>query len=281
MSVYESFNDIRVSLLLFKGNWKVYAFMIFGSLISLFLFYNFYSILFLSFSPRFFIDNRVLSNTHQLVFAKSSNPSMVILRPNSFFMIGVLGSLFTIIIFLLCNSFMLSSFGLANDIINSGDQFTEFNNSINYFKKNFFNYMFISSLLFFSLGSIALFFSRSDLFEIFDIFDIIVVLTLIISIVSFLLIPFTNSRSFNSAIRKIYTQMTHNPLRVLMTFILSLPVYLIPQYLMYQISIILLNFLPFLQPNISIFFYVIPSLLLLYPFLALIVTRIYAKVPYT
>lgn len=124
--------DFKISWYLLKANWRAFVATELFALISLIL------MLFVSliiFGVFFYFTRRMEAPT----FIRSS---------------FTLNFIVTILIVLLFNTFLTSQFGLAYDIISSGDMFTEFRSSFTYFRRHWLYY----SLFTFLIGWVQLLF---------------------------------------------------------------------------------------------------------------------------
>lgn len=289
-SVNESYYDIKVSLLLFKENWKPFIQITLVTILSMILLYYLSSIMLFFQNPRIFIMSGSENYTYQLQFIKTTHISIDYVSPLSFSVIIAILSFLTIALLLLCNSLMFSSFNLANDIINSGDQFTEFKKGIAYFRQNIDIYFSISIVLFYLLLILgtSMFFnllpgkiieeSNNFLNQDQYLFLLPIILTVITFLISLLLVPFILSGNFHRALNAAQILILNHTTRTLLTIGMFLLMMIIPQYFLYMIVNSIFNIIQYPNPMIKMLFETLPSLFITYPLLSLIITRMYVTI---
>ena len=289
-SIYESYNDIKVSLTLFRDNWRPFvktqllAFFVFSAIFifmallmitrTVFMFSSFRSP-----GPPREIGSRVPLNISQAPRV----PIIVSLLPlASFYLV--------IIVLIIFYTFIMSNFGLAHDIIVSGDQFTEFVNSFRYFKKNFFNYGFMTLIILFSPillisfnSSIPLLPVFMPVFRITDQESFIGYYTLfffqyfLLVFFSLSLVNISGERTLKESFKRNFNLLLKYPKRIMTSWIICFLILLLP--------LIGINFLIIIITRLALseFFWFIGSLLLVlnismvtlcYPLISLIATRI-------
>ena len=185
----------------------------------------------------------------------------------------------------------MSNFGLAHDIIVSGDQFTEFVNSFRYFKKNFFNYGFMTLIILFSPILLISFNSRIPLLPVFmpvfritDQESFIGYYTLfffqyfLLVFFSLSLVNISGERTLKESFKRNFNLLLKYPKRIMTSWIICFLILLLPLMGINLLSIIVSRL------ALSEFFWFIGILLLVlnismvslcYPLISLIATRIH------
>ena len=290
-SFYESFNDIKVSLKLFRDNWEPFVQSQLLAVLVLLVIFMFLALLMITRTVFMVSSFKPPGSPREFGFRVPLNFSPA---PRVPFIISLLPSFslyLTISIMIIFYTFISTSFGLAHDIIVSGDQFTEFENSFDYFKKNFFNYGFISLIILLSPILLITFFSRTLLIPAFipifrsseqishisysTLFFLQYILFIIFSLS---LVNISSKKSLKDSIKVNFQLLLKYPKRILTTWIICFIILIIPLLIMSFLSIIVSRF-DFLQ-----FYWIIGVLLLVlnvsiislcYPFMSLVSTRIY------
>lgn len=286
----QSYNDIKVSLILLKDNWRAYGKTELLSLAILVALLILPVILFLTNGP-LIVRAKFLPAHHEVELRMPLN---VVPTPNVPFYVSVIPTLvfFAVIgIFLFFYSYLSSSAGLSTDIILSGDQFTEFKNSFSYFKKNAFNYLLLSFVIlwipivivskyFFSpfiqpFGEFSTF--ALDIFM--STFPTYLLQYALFVLLSIVFVGVTLHGSLEQSFRDNFWIIQHHPKRMFFTWLSFLLFFSLPLYVISFSGIFLLSmfFFPFLMLNNLLFVIIdFSSLLLAYPIMFLIATRIYA-----
>jgi hypothetical protein len=123
-SLRESKLDLSISWKLFRANWRPFVGTELFALIALVIILIVISILFSGF----------------IVFGRNGDLKEV---PRSLFSLSFIRIVLIVIIFY---TFLTSQFGLANDVILSGNMFTEFKSSFYYYRKHWFSYTILTLL---------------------------------------------------------------------------------------------------------------------------------------
>lgn len=270
---HESITDIKLSFLLLKKNWKEFIKTEIFALVAfvLFIFIITISIIILDISgprpkPRLFGPRFQIRNQFLLI-------------------------LFGLLVFY---AFISSQFGLAHDIIVSGDMFTEFNNSFFYFRKHFIKYVLLSILiLWLPLALIFEFsfryfieFSTLNLinigkFQINLLFDLILVYLIqyiFFVVFNLSLASVTEQGSLLKGLKDNFVLLKAHPKRIFFSWTFFFLIFSLPSFVFIILSILIFRTLfTGLYILLGIFFalILISSVILGYPLMSLIATRIY------
>ena len=272
-SFHESYIDIKVSLSLLKENWQAFIKTEGFALIGLVCFILISSVLLLL--NNFFI-----------------HPDFP--RPRPFRVANDRLPLYIIIgAVLVFYAFISSTYGLSHDIILSGDQFTEFEQSFTYFKRHFFYYILLSVLILWIPIAFELDFHFHNFFEvlpsirtneaelILDAFSIYLVQYLLFVLLNLTLPSITARGKLISAFKENFSILIKNPKRIIASWGIFFIIFSLPSYIFLIISFMLVTFfLPTIFFNhlmgIILFILILSSVILGYPIMSLIATRIYA-----
>lgn len=188
-------------------------------------------------------------------------------------------------------AFISSTYGLSHDIILSGDQFTEFENSFTYFKRHFFSYIFFSLLIFWIPIAIELDFHFRNFLEIIpnlqsesnelliDAFSLYLVQYLFFVLLNLTLPSLTDQGKVLRALNENFSILLRNPIRILTSWLIFFVLFSLPSYIVLIICIFIIKVLlgPLFQiMGIIIVAILLSSIILGYPIMSLIATRIYA-----
>lgn len=192
--------------------------------------------------------------------------------------------------------FVNCQFGLANDIMNSGEMYAEFRGSFNYFKNHWWQY-FILTVLIQGIGGVLhgpfpLFrrdplFSRTDFLNSIFFFILVQIIQIILYFTWFILTihafpSVTSKNSLQRSFKESYQILKHNPKTIFKTWGLYYLVFRLPV----KIADILLVYIDFKNADMQIWQFLlgIPFLieiLIGFPLLSLITTGIYHNSPIT
>lgn len=272
-SIRESYIDIKVSLSLLKENWKAFvsteifalaAFIFFIIGISLVLFIN-----------RLFIPTD---------FPRPTAPNFLVIRAPFYILI------FSVLIFY---TFISSTYGLSHDIIISGDQFTEFENSFTYFKRHFVAYFLLSLLILWIPMAIEIDFHfrnfievTNDIFASGNNFDLIIdaftlysAQYLLFVLLNLTLPSITDKGSLVKAFKQNFNILIHNPKRIIASWGIYFIIFSLPSFILIIITFTIIRFIfsdLFFIIGILSLILVLSSVIIGYPIMSLIATRIYA-----
>ena len=282
-SYLESLRDIKVSLILFKENWREFILTeIIGMILILLLLFTVNIILFSS-RPFILSVNKYPFSRPQI---EQREPIIIAIGQFHYLSPIILQFSFfiTLVTILVLYTYLATNFGLAYDIFNSGDQFTEFTNSFSYFKKNFFKYSFITFSVVFLSGIVLLlgllhsnkkFIINHNFFESFSIFLIQLGLFIILSMV------FTGVTAGNSILKALKENIhifITKPIRLLVSWSLFIIIFSIPAYIGFLlfVSVLKLIFGHFFLISGNFFLILnLTGFIFMYPLMSLIATRIY------
>ena len=270
-SFHESYIDMKVSLSLLKENWQAFAKTELFALVA-------------------FTSFIILATVLFLLYGLDVHPDMGRPRPLRPFH-GRLPFYIIIGSVLVFYAFISSTYGLSHDIIISGDQFTEFENSFTYFKRHFFYYIFLSILILWIPIAFELDFHFHNFFEvipdlqrneielILDAFSIYLFQYLLFILLNLTLPSITNDGKLIKAFKENFSILIKNPKRIIASWGIFFVFVSLPSFIFLIIAILLLRFfLPtlFFLMGVIIFVLVLSSVILGYPIMSLIATRIYA-----
>ncbi len=198
----------------------------------------------------------------------------------------------SISIYLVWISFLYCQYGLAYDILSSGDMFTEFKNAFIYFKAHWWKYIllsFITGLDFLIIRAnlrISMSFLKGNIVLILILFTLRYVISFSFLIAFNTALPsVTNHGSLKEAIIESIKILKVDTERVIRTFSLFYVLFLFPSYLAIVIYTLLLNYATINIPLLIIMSIIIMVLYLFkivlgMPLLSLISTRIYNSVEF-
>ncbi|MHA1818890.1 MAG: hypothetical protein ACTSU2_07965 [Promethearchaeota archaeon] len=266
----DTFNDFAISWQLFKENWKAFL-----------------STILFAYSSFIFIILSLIGATFIVLWAwPQVNIDEIGLIIIGFFRLIIL---FLVILFL--QTFLSCQYGLAYDIMSSGDMFAEFKSAFHYYNELWWQYVVLS--LFLTIPTLALSIFRVNYGEQIFIFQdpnaiLIVILQVFISItwqyLWILLFPAATSRhSLRKAFKENIYIIKHNFPRVFKTFfiffsIFELPSIILAFFLVKKITINGVIDLQFIVIAIILIILIIVSGLIGTPIKTLLVTRIYNSI---
>ena len=269
-SFHESYLDIKVSLSLLKENWNAFlktelfalaAFIIFSVVILFFLFFD-----------SFFFHANFVRPRPPIRFENG--------RILLYLLIG------SVLVFY---AFISSTYGLSHDIILSGDQFTEFENSFTYFKRRFFYYIFLSILILWIPIAFELEFHFHNFFEVIpdfrtneitlllDAFEIYLFQYLLFVLLNLTLPGITSRGMLLHAFKENFRILFKNPKRIIGSWGIFFIMFSFPSYIFLILVVVILRiFTPFFILGTISLILILSSVILGYPLMSIIATRIYA-----
>lgn len=270
-SFYESYIDIKVSLTLLKENWQAFVKTEMFALVAFATFILLATLLFLL--TGFFLHPEFSRPRPFRPFAG---------RLPFYIVIG------SVLVFY---AFISSTYGLSHDIIMSGDQFTEFEKAFTYFKRHFFSYILLSVLILWIPIAFELDFHFHNFFEVvpnlqqnelellLDAFSIYLFQYLLFILLNLTLPIITDEGNLSKAFKENFSILFKNPKRIIASWGIFFVIFSLPSFIFLVIATMLLRF--FLQTlffimGLILFILVLSSVILGYPIMSLIATRIYA-----
>ena len=277
-SIHESYIDIKVSLRLLKENWEAFL------KTEVFALTAFISFIFL------LMILILLNNLRPL-------PPPYFPRTHQYNVFDI-RIVFIILVFaiLIYYAFISSTYGLSHDIILSGDQFTTFDKSFTYFRKHFFYYTLLSLIILWIPMAFELDFHVRNFFEfvpdirtspialILDAFSLYLVQYGFFVLLNLTLPSITSKGKLLTAFKENFNILLKNPKRILFSWGIFFIIFSLPSFLIMLLAIISIRFFlasVFLPPVFFIFgliivIFSISSVIIGYPIMSLIATRIYA-----
>ena len=290
-SFYESYNDIKVSLSLFRDNWRPFIQTQVLALLVLLIFFIFMALLMVTQTLFMFTRLKTPGPSREIRLKVPLNISPAPRIPFFMSLLPIISFYLTLTAIIVFYIFIMTNFGLARDIIVSGDQFTEFENSFHYFKKNFINYGVMSLLILFSPILLITFFSNIPLLQVYipvfrisDQESIIGYYKLfffqysLLVFFSLSLVNISGERTLKESIKRNFNLLLKYPKRIMTSWIICFLILLLPLMGINLLSIIVSRL------ALSEFFWFIGILLLVlnismvslcYPLISLIATRIH------
>ena len=268
--IYESYIDIKVSLSLLKQNWEAYLKTEIFAFIALITFIVVISILFLL--NIFFLP----PDPHRFP------------TPNIFE--SRLPFTFVILLILVFYAFISSTYGLSHDIIISGDQFTEFDKSFTYFKRHFISYILLSVLILWIPITLELDFHFRNLLEsnplheisehefefIFNALSIYLLQYLFFILLNLTLPSVTSKGKILLAFKENFLILLKNPIRIVFSWGIFFVLFSLPSLFVLILLISLLGSSSAPIAGMLILILSLSGIILGYPIMSLIATRIYA-----
>ncbi len=268
-SFHESYLDIKVSLSLLKANWQAFA------KTEIFALGAFVGFIFLTFM--FLFINGIFIH-----------PGFIRPRP---FRIGARIPFYILVASILVfYAFISSTYGLSHDIILSGDQFTEFEKSFTYFKRHFFSYVFLSIIILWIPIAFELEFHFHNFFEVIpglrtnelelllDAFTIYLFQYLLFVLFNLTLPSITSKGNLILAFKENFNILIRFPKRMIASWGIFFIIFSLPSYIFLILVILVVRFIfpSFVILGLIILIIVLSSVILGYPIMSLIATRIYA-----
>lgn len=276
-SIHESYLDIKISLSLLKENWQAFVKTEIFALAA-FIGFVFLTIILLLISGIFFLHigpNPIIGPSRPRDFRINSG------RIPFYILLG------SVLVFY---AFISSTYGLSHDIILSGDQFTEFEKSFTYFRRHFFSYIFLSIIILWIPIAFELNFHFHNFFEVIpnfrtneftlliDAFEIYLFQYVLFVLFNLTLPSITAEGKFISSFKENFRLLFKYPKRIIISWGIFFIMFSLPSYIFLLLVIFVVRFIfpSLIILGLILLILVLSSVILGYPIMSLVATRIYA-----